>query len=42
MRELLHVLHKIIIMTAKFDILDKGYVELLDTFGNELTIVNDG
>ena len=27
-------------MTTKFDILDKGYVELLDTFGDELTIVN--
>ena len=27
-------------MTTKFDILDKGSVELLGTFGDELTIVN--
>ena len=27
-------------MTTKFTILDKGSLELLETFGNELTIVN--
>ena len=27
-------------MTTKFEVLDKGSVELLDTFGDELTIVN--
>ena len=27
-------------MSIKIPVLDKGYVELLETFGDELTIVN--